>query len=345
MKRRILAIILLIIGLTIAIMTPVLAFTPVGASLANGLGANAPTATPTLIPFTPTPPPKPTPVLTVVGKPPVVSAKAAYLLDDDTGNTLDDVNGETPLPMASTTKIMTAYVAMQIADLNMMITVHQDAINEWMNNDGSNAQLHLGDQISLKDLLYALLLPSGDDAAIAIADGVAGSPTNFVRIMNAVAFRLHLYQTHYINPDGLTYYSDQAHTIPLPENQTSAYDLVRLAHAAMQLPLFAQIVRTVKYILPASATHYAYNWLNTNDLLSATALDGIAADVYPGATGIKTGFTLEAGYCLVFSATRNGHHLIGVVLFSTNTLYHQRFRDAKALLDWGFGLPMRVPGT
>src|SRR5579863_734844 len=150
-----------------------------------------------------------------------------------------------------------------IADLNMMITVHQDAINEWMNNDGSNAQLHLGDQISLKDLLYALLLPSGDDAAIAIADGVAGSPTNFVRIMNAVAFRLHLYQTHYINPDGLTYYSDQAHTIPLPENQTSAYDLVRLAHAAMQLPLFAQIVRTVKYILPASATHYAYNWLNT----------------------------------------------------------------------------------
>ncbi len=86
-------------------------------------------------------------------------------------------------------------------------------------------------------------------------------------------------------------------------------------------------------------------WLNTDDLLSATALDGTPADVYPGATGIKTGFTLEAGYCLVFSATRNTHHLIGVVLFSTNTQPNQRFLDAKTLLNWGFGLPMRVPGT
>jgi D-alanyl-D-alanine carboxypeptidase (penicillin-binding protein 5/6) len=343
MKRRVLAIILLIIGLIIAIMTPVLAFTPVGASL--GAINRAPTATPTLIPYTPTPPPKPTPVLTVVGKPPKVSAKAAYLLDGDTGNTLADINGETPLPMASTTKIMTAYIAIQTGDLNMPITVHQDAIDEAINNDGSRAYLRVGDQISLKDLLYALLLPSGDDAAIVIADGIAGSPANFVRIMNAVAYRLHLYQTHYINPDGLTYYSDQAHTIPLPENHTSAYDLVRLAHDAMQLPLFAQIVRTVKYMLPATSAHGAYTWLSTNDLLSATALDGLPTDIYPGATGIKTGFTLEAGYCLVFSATRNGHHLIGVLLFSTNTLYHQRFRDAKTLLDWGFGLPMRVPGT
>lgn len=345
MKKRILAIILLIIGLTVGIMTPVLAFTPVGATLANGLGANAPTATPTPIPYTPTPPPKPTPVLTVVGKPPTVSAKAAYLLDADTGNTLYDAHGETPLPMASTTKIMTAYIAIQLGDLNTTFTVHQDAVNEWVNNGGSNAQLHVGDQISLKDLLYALLLPSGDDAAIVIADGISGSPTNFVHIMNTLAYRLHLYQTQYINPDGLTYYSDPAHTIPLPENHTSAYDLVRLAHDAMQLPTFAQIVGTVKYTLPATATHRAYNWLNTNDLLSATALDGLPADVYAGATGIKTGFTLEAGYCLVFSATRNNHHLIGVVLFSTNTLYHQRFLDAKTLLNWGFGLPMRVPRT
>ncbi|MHB8600153.1 MAG: D-alanyl-D-alanine carboxypeptidase family protein [Ktedonobacteraceae bacterium] len=343
MKRRILAIILLILAIIIGILTSVLAFTPVGASLANGLGANAPTATPTLIPYIPTPPPKPTPVLTVVGKPPTVSAKAAYLLDGDTGNTLADINGETPLPMASTTKIMTAYIAIQTADLNTTFTVHQDAVNEWVNNGGSSAFLQVGDQLSLKDLLYALLLPSGDDAAIVIADGIAGSPANFVHIMNTVAYRLHLYQTHYTNPDGLVY--QNANGQPLPGNVTSAYDLVRLAHDTMQLPLFAQIVGTVKYALPASATHHAYTWFNTNDLLSATALDGIPADVYPGATGIKTGFTLEAGYCLVFSATRNGHHLIGVVLFSTNTLYHQRFRDAKTLLNWGFGLPVKVPGT
>ncbi len=345
MNRRILAIILLIIGLTIIIMIPVLAFTPVGATLASGLGANAPTPTPSPIPFTPTPPPKPTPVLTVVGTPPKVSAKAAYLLDADTGNMLADINGESPRPMASTTKIMTAYIAIQTTDLNTVFTVGQDAVNEWKNNDGSNAQLNVGDQLTLKDLLYALLLPSGDDAAIVIADGIAGSPANFVKIMNGVAYRLHLYQTHYVNPDGLTYYSDQAHTIPLPENETSAYDLVRLAYDAMQLPIFAQIVKTPEYTLPATSSHRAYRWLTTNDLLSATALDGTPTDVYSGATGIKTGFTLEAGYCLVFSATRNGHHLIGVVLFSTNTQANQRFIDAKALLNWGFGLPMRIEGT
>lgn len=345
MGRRILAIILLIIGITIGVMTPVLAFTPVGSTLASTIGGGAPTVTPTptLIPYTPTPPPKPTPVLTVTGTPPKVSAKAAYLLDADTGNTLADIHGETPLPMASTTKIMTAVIAIQAGNLNAMFTVHQDAVNEWMNNGGSTAFLRVGDQISLKDLLYALLLPSGDDAAIVIADGMSGSPANFTNAMNLLAYRLRLFQTQYVNPDGLTYYQDAAHTIPLPENHTSAYDLTRLANYAMQLPLFAQIVKTVTYKLPATATHHAYTWTNTNDLLSASAQDGLPADVYSGATGIKTGFTLEAGYCLVFSATRNGHHLIGVVLFSTNTLFHQRFRDASALLNWGFGLPMKIP--
>ena len=343
--RRILAIILLIIGISLAILTPVLAFTPVGANLANSLTSATATPSPTLIPPlpSPTPTPPPRPILTVVGTPPTVHAKAAYLLDADTGHTLDDFNGEVPLPMASTTKIMTAVIAIQSGNLDRLITIHQDAPNEAINNGGSTAQLQVNDQISLRNLLYGLLLPSGDDAAIAIADGIAGSPSNFVTIMNITAYRLHLFQTHYYNPDGLTYYYDANHTQPIPGLYTTAYDLVRLAQYAMKLPLFASIVKTSHYYLSANGVHHAYTWVNTNELLSPPPDSAGAAYTYPGATGIKTGHTLEAGYCLVFSATRAGHDLIGLFLFSTNTDQYQRFRDAKTLLNWGFGLPLKVP--
>ncbi len=156
--------------------------------------------------------------------------------------------------------------------------------------------------------------------------------------MNILAYRLHLYQTHYINPDGLTYYS--APTTPIPGHYTPAYDLIRLAQYAMKLPLFAQIVKTGYYNLPATTSHHAYKWVNTNDLLGTHPTE---FPTLPGTTGIKTGFTAEAGYCLVFSATHNGHNLIGVILFDTNTNTVQRFRDAKTLLNWGFGLPVRPP--
>lgn len=327
MTRRITAIILLVVALCLLISAPVIAFTPFGANLLGGAQA---TVTPALTvpPFTPTPPPKPTPVLTPKGKPATLSANEAILVDNDTGNILYDLNGERPQPMASTTKIMTALIALQTANLNMMVTIHQDAVNEVVQNNGSSANLVVGDSISLKDMLYGLLLPSGDDAAIAIADAIGGSQANFVNLMNLEAYRLRLFSTRYYNADGLTYYN--AANQPIPGHYTTAYDLVRLARYAMQNALFAKIVDTQTYKLPASGTHHAYNWATTNTLLKS----------YPGMTGIKTGFTLEAGACLVFSATRNGHHLIGVVLHSSDELH--RFNDAKALLDWGFALPMVV---
>jgi D-alanyl-D-alanine carboxypeptidase (penicillin-binding protein 5/6) len=338
MIRRIIAIVLIILAIGIICATLLVAFTPGGQQALAGI---APQATPTVAPLQLQPAPKPTPVLTITGKPAKIAAQSAYLLDAKTGRTLFDFNGEEPRPMASTTKIMTAIIAIQSGNLNMLVTIHQDAYNEWFLHDGSNAQLVVGDRITLKDLLYALLLPSGDDAAIAIADAIAGSPANFVNIMNIYAYRLHLYQTHYINPDGLTYY--QPNGQPVPGHYTTAYDLVRLATYAMQLPLFAQIVKTLHYTLPATATHHAYNWTNTNNLLGPNLEDPTGASTYTGAIGIKTGFTLEAGYCLVFAAKRAGQYLIGVVLFSTNTDPNQRYRDATVLLNWGFGLPLRVP--
>ncbi len=329
MQRRTIAMILLALAVCLLISVPVLAFTPLGANLlGGGQPTPQPTIAPTFLTFTPVVPPTATRVLTPNGKPPAISADEAMLLDDDSGHVLYDLNGEHAQPMASTTKIMTAVIAIQTANLDMLVTVHQDAVSEVNNNGGSTANLRMGEQLTLRDLLYGLLVPSGDDAAIAIADALGGTTQNFVQIMNLYAYRLHLFSTHYINPDGLTYYD--ANNRPIPGHYTTAYDLARLAQYAMSLPLFAQIVRTQHYTLPASATHGPHSWDNTNTLLTT----------YSGTTGIKTGFTLEAGGCLVFSATRNGHHLLGVVLHSIPE--NNRFRDAITLLNWGFALPLEI---
>ncbi len=317
--RRIFAVILLLLAMVLLIgVGAILGTTPVGARMLSSFGP-------------PTPTPKP--ILTVEGTPPAVGAKAAYLLDADTGHVLVNMNGQQRLPMASTTKVMTALITLQTADLNQIVTIKQDAVDEVKKNQGSSALLVVGDKIRLEDLLYALMLPSGDDAAISIADAVAGSPAKFVDIMNQYAQRLHLTQTHYINPDGLTYMTPQGK--PDPNHYTSAADLTQLTRIAMNNPLFAQIAQLQEYKLPPTADHHAYDWVTTDTLLSS----------YPGAIGIKTGFTPEAGYCLVFSATSGGHHLIGTVLNDSTTDPNVRFTDAARLLDWGFALPLRPPPT
>jgi len=317
MKRRILALILMVLAVELALTVPVLALTPSGTRLMQDLA--------------PSPSPSPAPILTVRGTPPPVSAQAAYLLDADTGHVLADVRGEQRLPMASTTKVMTALITIQTADLNQIVTIRQDAITQVQQYNGSSANLVVGDQIRLQDLLYGLMLPSGDDAAIAIADAVGGTTSNFVRTMNLFAKRLHLTQTHYINPDGLTYLTPQGR--PDPNQYSSAADLAHLTRFAMANPFFAQLVELQHYVLPASAVHHAYTWDSINTLLST----------YPGATGVKTGYTMEASYCLVFAATNGQHHLIGVLLHEPNAA--QRFADARTLLNWGFALPLLPPAS
>jgi D-alanyl-D-alanine carboxypeptidase (penicillin-binding protein 5/6) len=326
MRRRILVSILLLIALIILVMTPILAFTPFGTNIVSVWGV-APTGSPTSAVFTPSPVPSPSPVLTIHGTPPPILAKFAYLLDADTSHVLFDENGEVPAQMASTTKIMTALIAIQTGNLDQVVTIHQDAYDEVWLHDGSSAGLVVGDQLSLRDLLYGLLLPSGDDAAIAIADALGGVPA-FVQRMNLFAYHLHLFQTHYLNPDGLNFAPDGE---PIANHHTTAADLAHLAQYAMSIPLFAQIVHTQRYTVLPNEFHHGYTWTNTDMLLTT----------YPGATGIKTGFTPEAGYCLVFSATRNEHHLIGVVLDSPTA--ESRFTDAITLLNWGSALPLQPP--
>lgn len=264
-----------------------------------------------------------TPLLPSVGAdgpptaPPTVAATAVEVYDTTTGKTLYSRSPDLSLPMASTTKIMTAVVALTYGKLDQMMTVGPDTVA--IEDGGTSvAGLRLGEQLSLHDLLYCLMLPSGDDAAITIADGVAGSQANFVALMNLEAGLLGLSHTHYANPHGLD----------APDHYTSVSDLVRLTQYAMQSPTFAQVVDTPSLTLPATATHHQFNLVNTNELLPNEPF------TYSGAIGVKTGFTGPAGYCLVFMARRPGGVLIGAIL--GDATYDGRFTDAAALLDWAY---------
>jgi D-alanyl-D-alanine carboxypeptidase (penicillin-binding protein 5/6) len=325
MKRRSFALFLLALALLLILLIPVMVFTPAGAHVIATLSPPTATPSPTPIPPTPTPLPTPRPVLTVRGTPPALSATASYLIDMDTGNILENVNGYKPLPMASTTKIMTALIAIESGKLDQAVTVTQAELDQ-VPADASSADLVAGETLTVRQLLYGLMLPSGDDAALVIANAQGGSTDHFVTLMNLFSERLHLFQTHYDNPHGLNLSGDQEH-------YTSASDLARLAEYAMHIPLFAQIVQTRTYNLPATAGHQAHKWINTDTLLGT----------YSGAVGIKTGHTDAAGWCLVFAATRDGHHLVGVVL--NDPTEAQRDKDATALLNWGFALPMQSPSV
>lgn len=250
---------------------------------------------------------------------PSLTAKAAELYDVTTGQTLLSLAPDTPLPMASTTKIMTAVVALTYGRLDQQITITQDVV-DIEGTGASIAGLRLGDTLSLRDLLYCLMLPSGDDAAIAIADGVAGSQANFVALMNLEAGLLGMSHTHYAN----------AHGLDATDHYTSVNDLVRLTRYAISSPTFAQVVATPSTTIAATGTHHQYDLTNTNELLPSETF------AYDGAMGVKTGFTGPAGYCLVFAAKRPSGELIGVVLGEPT--YNGRFTDATALLNWGFGV-------
>lgn len=246
---------------------------------------------------------------------PVDTAAAAVLLDPDTGEVYFAQHADDERAMASTTKIMTALVAITYGNLDQPMTVGAD-IAQLDGTGASVAYLQQGDVLTLRQLLYGLLLPSGDDAAIVIADGVAGSQTGFVYLMNDEAHLLGLTHTHYENVHGLD----------ADGHYSSALDLARLASFALRDPTFAQIVGTATYTLPATTNHQAYQWSNTNQLLFPP--------VYPGVIGVKTGSTGNAGECLVFAAQGSTGRLVGVVLDEPDT--YSRFTDARALLDWGF---------
>ena len=233
---------------------------------------------------------------------PAVVAKAALVIDLDSGQTLYAKKPNQPLPPASTAKLMTALVTMKRANVDDRVTVSANAAG----TPGSRMGLVSGETLTVRDLLYGLLLPSGNDAAVALAEHVAGSQEAFVRLMNETGAALGLKSTTFANPHGL----DD------PVQVSTTADLAAMAKAAFGYPLLARIVAT------PTAQIAGRTLTNTNELLGA----------YQGADGVKTGTTDAAGECLVASVTRNGHRLLVIVLGSAD-----RYADARTLLDYSTG--------
>ena len=239
-------------------------------------------------------------LLLVLPRAGAVSARAAVVIDADTGETLFEQNADSRLPMASTTKIMTALVALGEGDLDRVYTVKP----EYAAVEGSSMYLKAGETLSLRDTLYGLMLASGNDAAVAVA-GECGGMTAFVGKMNAKAAELGLTDTHFDNPNGL----------PSDTHYTTAHELAKITAAALKDPVFRQIVST------KSCTVSGHALSNHNRLLS----------MYDGAIGVKTGFTRAAGRCLVSAAERNGRTIIAVTLNDPND-----WNDHREMLDAGF---------
>ncbi len=276
----------------------------------------------TRAPARPSRPRPPTgPVLEVTGVPGGVKAKGAVLADAATGQVLWARDAGTGRPMASLTKVMTALLVLESGNLGRQIRVPQAAVSYAWKYGAETAALRPGDVLTAAELLQALLLPSGADAAYTLADAYGPGVAAFIARMNSTAARMGMTHTHFTSPDGLPYPTGTS-TYSTPS------DLLALGLAAMRHPAFRSIVDLRFYHLPKGPGHHQYWWDNPNERIGS----------YPGATGIKTGYTDDAGHCLLFEAIRNGRALIGVVLDSPATGPAAGAQDAERMLNWAFQL-------
>lgn len=240
-----------------------------------------------------------------------ISAACAAVTDANSGRVLYEFNGGTRVGMASTTKIMTALCAIENSDLNSTVTVSQNASDV----EGSSVYLEKGEKMKLSDLLYGVMLASGNDAATAVAEHVSGSADKFVKLMNDTALDIGAYDTHFTNPHGLS--SD--------EHRTTALDLAKITAHALENPVFAEIAATKTKNIPWEGRNYSRKLVNHNKFLS----------MYDGCIGVKTGFTKATGRCLVTAVEKDGMKLICVTLNAPDdwndhhTLYDRAFNEFK----------------
>lgn len=240
---------------------------------------------------------------------PAVTAAAYWGEDLSTGRMLVNHGGDEKRSIASLTKLMTVLIALETTPLTTTFVAPAGLSAVTTDIGGSSMGLQEGNVLTLHDLLYGMLLPSGNDAAVTVADGIAGSVPAFVAMMNRRARALGLQHTHYTTPDGL---DDDG-------QYSSAHDLAVVVHAVLRFPIVDQIVGTHSYMITATAAHPSFTLLNTNALLG----------VYPGVFGVKTGTTPAAGECLIAAIHARGHNLVLILLGSSH-----RYRDAVPLLDY-----------
>ena len=301
--------------------SPGLAYAHAAGPSAHATKAAASASAPTTVvqPQAATVPPGPR--ILVAGAPRGVKAKAGIIADAATGQVLWASSPNAQRPIASITKVMTAYLVIQAGDVDRQIKV-PGGVEDYVWKYGATSDgLHPGEVLTARQLLYGLLVQSGADAAYTLANAYGPGMNAFIAKMNATARQLGLLHTHFTSPDGLPYPTETS-TYSTPE------DLLRLGEIAMQSPLFRQIVNTQVYVLKKGDGHDAHWWGTSNELLGH----------YPGAIGIKTGFTDDAGHCLLFEAVRNGRTLIGVVLDSPPTGPGAGAQDAARVLNWAFAL-------
>lgn len=253
-------------------------------------------------------------VVTTDRQPPDVSATSAYVFDPEQNWLFFQKDAESQHPMASLTKIMTLLLAAESGDLDQKVSIGRDAA-ALVNSDNSYMGVSAGEVLSVRELLYGLMVASGNDAAVALADHVSGSQSAFVVQMRNRAAQIGLTHTIFVSPDG----ADDG-------NRTSAHDLAVLTAVALQAPGVQQITSTRLYHIAPTNLHKPFDLTSSNDLLPG------GRSPYPGANGVKTGFTESAGYCMAFSARVQGHLIVGVVLGDPSP--GARTADARALLDW-----------
>ncbi|MGW6898492.1 MULTISPECIES: serine hydrolase [unclassified Streptomyces] len=256
---------------------------------------------------------------------PTIAAKGGYVMNNGTAKTLFTKAADTRRSTGSTTKIMTAKVVLAQKNLNLdsKVTI-QKAYSDYIVSKGaSSAHLIVGDKVTVRQLLYGLMLPSGCDAAYALADKFGTGTSRSARVksfigkMNASAKSLGLKNTHFDSFDGIGNGS----------NYSTPRDLTKIASSAMKNSTFRTVVKTksTKQKVTTKSGGYRYmSWSNTNTMLSS----------YSGAIGVKTGSGPSAKYCLVFAATRNGKTVIGTVLASTSAT--TRTADMKKIMDYSF---------
>ncbi|MGN0778455.1 MAG: D-alanyl-D-alanine carboxypeptidase family protein [Aristaeellaceae bacterium] len=249
-------------------------------------------------------------------------AVSAILIEANSGMVIFEKNADQVMYPASTTKIMTALLALMCGDLDMTCTVSAEAIT-FYEDDVSTADLREGEQLSLRDLLYATLVQSANDAANVVAESVSGSISDFVNLMNEAAVTFGCTSTHFVNPHGL---HDDSH-------YTTARDMAIITREALKDETFREMVSTTSYTCPRTNLVRARTWTNSNRLMIPSTSESTNKYYYPDAIGVKTGTTSKAGYCFVGAAERDGVELISVVFF---TGQNARWADTIKLMNYGF---------
>ncbi|MDR1392256.1 MAG: D-alanyl-D-alanine carboxypeptidase [Clostridiales bacterium] len=239
------------------------------------------------------------------------SARSSIIVSSKSLRILSGKNIYEQLGIASVTKIMTLIIALENSDLNSVVKVSSNAANT------GEASMHLveGEKITLENLLYGLMLASGNDAAVAVAEHVAGSIEEFVPLMNQKAYQVGAKKTFFVNPNGLTI-SENIY------NKSTAYDLALITSYGFENPKFAEIVSTKTKSIQRENFGYTEFFENHNRFLK----------MYPGADGVKTGYTKKSGRCLVTSVTKDNLRLVAVTLCDPNDWY-----DHKCMYDFAFG--------